>query len=149
VNDDWCIRLDLRGDPASAREIAEELARYPLDVSRNGTRIFVYAASREGAERARAVIESELRTRRAHAAVGVVAHWLTGESRWDQELSYPRAWPERARELCSRLLGCVIVLVAFGAGVADRLARDHLGVQPASASVGEPVGARGERAWHA
>ena len=54
-------------------------------VSRDDETIFVYAGSREEAERARAVVEAELREAGAHGAVSEPERWLPDEERWTGE----------------------------------------------------------------
>ena len=47
--------------------------------------MFVYAGSRAEAERAREIIEAELREDGIESRVGQIEHWLAGEDRWDDE----------------------------------------------------------------
>ena len=54
-------------------------------VSRDDETIFVYASSRGEAERARAIVEAELREVGARVTVSQVEHWLADEERWDDE----------------------------------------------------------------
>jgi len=71
---------------AEARELARELEKRRLAVSRDGDDIFVYASTRGEAEKAREVIEAELRDLGiGDASVGPVEHWLADEERWDDE----------------------------------------------------------------
>lgn len=96
--DDWRIHIEVEGEHAGglldrlgaeldeeARELARELAQKRLAVSRDGDEIFVYASSRAEAERAHAVIESQLRSLGANAKTSRVEHWLEDEERWDDE----------------------------------------------------------------
>jgi hypothetical protein len=98
VNDDWRIRVDLAEEHAEgllerlgldlsseARKLAEELEGRRLVVSRDDETLFVYAGARPEAERARAVVEAELRELGAEARVGPIEHWLADEDRWDDE----------------------------------------------------------------
>jgi hypothetical protein len=98
VNDDWRIRVELEEGNAErllervgldlsfeARELAEELEGRRLVVSRDDDTLFVYAGSRVEAERARAVVEAELRELGAEGRVGPIEHWLADEERWDDE----------------------------------------------------------------
>jgi hypothetical protein len=67
MNDDWRLQVDLH-DPSHFEQVVERLETRELEddlsdafhdriiVSRNGTRIFLYAGSREQAERARALL---------------------------------------------------------------------------------------------
>src|SRR5436190_21280910 len=74
MSDDWRIRIDVEEEhghglldrlgldlSSEARELAEELEGRRLVVSRDDETIFVYAGSREEAERASAIVEAELR----------------------------------------------------------------------------------------
>jgi hypothetical protein len=98
VNDDWRIRIELEEEHAEgllerlgldlgseARELAGELQGRRLVVSRDGETLFVYAGSRAEAERARDVIEAQLREHGAEARVGRIEQWLADEDRWDDE----------------------------------------------------------------
>jgi hypothetical protein len=98
VNDDWRIRVDVEEEHAEgllerlgldlgseARKLAEDLEGRRLVVSRDDDTIFVYAGSRAEAERARAVVEAELRELGAEARIGPIEHWLADEDRWDDE----------------------------------------------------------------
>jgi hypothetical protein len=98
VSDDWRIRIDLEEEHAEgllerlgldlgseARELAKELEGRRLAVSRDDDTLFVYAGSRAEAERARDIIEAELREGGLEGGVGPIEHWLAGEDRWDDE----------------------------------------------------------------
>jgi hypothetical protein len=98
VNDDWRIRIDLEEGRAEstlerlgldlsfeARRLAEDLEGRRLVVSRDDETLFVYAGSRAEAERARDIIEAELRETGAQGRVGSIEHWLAEEDRWDDE----------------------------------------------------------------
>jgi hypothetical protein len=98
VADDWRIRIEVEERHAGglldrlgaeldedARELARELERKRLAVSRDGDEIFVYASSRTEAERAHAVIEAQLRALGGEATASRVEHWLEDEERWDDE----------------------------------------------------------------
>jgi len=98
VNDDWRIRIDLEDEHADrllerlgldlgseARELAKELEGRRLAVSRDDDTLFVYAGSRAEAERAREIIEAELREADLEGRVGTIEHWLADEDRWDDE----------------------------------------------------------------
>jgi HPt (histidine-containing phosphotransfer) domain-containing protein len=100
VNDDWRIRVDLEEEHAEgllerlgldlgseARRLAEDLEGRRLVVSRDDDTLFVYAGSRLEAEKARAIVEAELRELGAEARVGPIEHWLADEDRWDDEPS--------------------------------------------------------------
>ena len=96
--DDWRIRIDVEESHAGglldrlanglddeARELAAELERQRLVVSRDGDEIFVYASSRAAAERAHTVIEAQLRSLGGEARASAIEHWLESEERWDDE----------------------------------------------------------------
>jgi hypothetical protein len=82
-------RLRLELGSAEARELAEELEGRRLAVSRDDNELFVYAASPQEAEQARAIVESELREEGIEARIGPVEHWLHHEERWDDEPPEP------------------------------------------------------------
>ena len=96
--DDWRIHIEVEENHAGgllerlgadldeeARELARELEQRRLAVSRDGDDIFVYASSRADAERAHAVIESQLRSAGGAARASRIEHWLDDEERWDDE----------------------------------------------------------------
>ena len=96
--DDWRIHIEVEENRAGglldrlgadldeeARELARELEQKRLAVSRDGDDIFVYASSRADAERAHAVIESQVRSLGGGATAGSIEHWLEDEERWDDE----------------------------------------------------------------
>ncbi|MDX6480138.1 MAG: hypothetical protein QOG85_648 [Gaiellaceae bacterium] len=98
ASDDWRITIEveeseagglldrLAGDlGAEARELATDLKQRRLSVSRDGETIFVYAGSQADAEKARAVVESELRANDIEAKTSKIEHWLDTEERWDDE----------------------------------------------------------------
>jgi len=96
--DDWRIRIEVEESHAGglldrlgaeldeeARELARALERKRLAVSRDGDEIFVYASTRAEAERAHAVVESQLRSLGGEAKASRIEHWLEAEERWDDE----------------------------------------------------------------
>ena len=95
--DDWRIRIEVEDVHErllerlgvelddEARELARELERKRLAVSRDGDEIFVYASTRAEAEAAQAVIESLVRSLGGGAKAGRIEHWLDDEDRWDYE----------------------------------------------------------------
>jgi hypothetical protein len=97
VADDWRIRIEVEDVhdrllerlgvelDDEARELARELERKRLAVSRDGDEIFVYASTRAEAEQAQAVIESQVRSLGGGAKAGRIEHWLDDEDRWDDE----------------------------------------------------------------
>jgi hypothetical protein len=111
MRDDWRIRIEVEEEHAEgllerlgldlgsdARELAQELTGRRLAVSRDGETIFVYAGSPAEAERARAVVEAELREAGAEARVSRIEHWLADEERWNDEPAQPDALEEDALE---------------------------------------------------
>jgi hypothetical protein len=99
VSDDWRIRIDLPREARvfdfpldlsdEARTLANELEGRRLAVSRDGDTIFVYAETREEAERARVVVEMVLRDEGLPARPGEVERWLPDEERWDGDPAGP------------------------------------------------------------
>jgi hypothetical protein len=99
--DDWRIRIEVEeeahaggllerlglelGDEAA--ELAKELSARRLVVSHDDNHVFVYAASRQEATQAQAVIEAVLREEGIEARTSSIEHWLMEEERWDNE------WP--------------------------------------------------------
>lgn len=107
---------------AEAGDLAQELEKQRLVVSRDGEELFVYAASPAEAESARSVIQAVLGDLDVVAVTGPVEHWLENEERWsdeppsetweEEELEHGRApWEVRvelpshsqARDLADRL----------------------------------------------
>jgi hypothetical protein len=99
MSDDWRIRIDVAEDEAQgllerlgldlsseARELAKELEGRRLAVSRDDETIFVYAGSQAEAERAREIVETELRDAGADAHLSPVEQWLGDEGRWSDEV---------------------------------------------------------------
>jgi len=97
ASDDWRIRitvaeqadglLDRLGDAlgGEAAELAQELEKRRLAVSRDDDELFVYAASRTEAERASEIIASVLKEDGIEAKASKIEHWLEAEERWDDE----------------------------------------------------------------
>jgi hypothetical protein len=95
--DDWRIRitvtehadgvLDRLADTLAgeAAELAEELAKRRLAVSRDGDELFVYSSSPSEAEGARGIIDAVLRAEAIEAKTSTIEHWLEAEERWDDE----------------------------------------------------------------
>ena len=95
--DDWRIHLsvaeqadgllDRLGNAfgGEAGELAQELEQRRLAVSQDGGELFVYAASRGEAVRARELIDAVLREQSIEAKTSPVEHWLEAEERWDDE----------------------------------------------------------------
>jgi hypothetical protein len=102
MRDDWRIRIELEEEHApgflerlgldlgsSARELARELEGHRLAVSRDENELFVYAESREQAERARAIVQAELEEQGLAARVSEPERWLPDEERWSDEPPEP------------------------------------------------------------
>jgi hypothetical protein len=98
MKDDWRIRIELEEEHAQgllerlgldlsseARKLAKELEGRRLVVSRDGETIFVYGGSRDEAEQARAIVESELAELGVEARLIRIEQWLEDEARWDDE----------------------------------------------------------------
>jgi len=98
MNDDWRIRIDVEEEHtegllerlgldlgSEARELAKELEGRRLVVSQDDDTLFVYAGSRTEADRAREIIDAELREGEIEGRVGAIEHWLAEEDRWDDE----------------------------------------------------------------
>jgi hypothetical protein len=98
ANDDFRIKVELDDESAGglldrlgfelgddATELARELERHHLVVSRDGDELFVYAASPAAAEKARSIIQAELSDLDIAAVTGQIEHWLDDEERWDDE----------------------------------------------------------------
>jgi hypothetical protein len=97
ARDDWRLRIELGEDAAGglltrlgilgseARELARDLEDQRLAVTQDDGTIFVYADSSLQLERARGVIDAELRELNLRPARIVQEHWLADEQRWDDE----------------------------------------------------------------
>jgi hypothetical protein len=98
ANDDWRITIEVEEEEApgffdrltgdigpEARELANELQAHRLAVSRDDETIYVYAATRAAAEKAREVVEAVLREHGIEARTSRVEHWIDEEDRWDDE----------------------------------------------------------------
>jgi len=98
ANDDWRITIEVEESEADgvlerlagelgseARELAADLKQRRLSVSRDGETIFIYAGSQADAEKAQAIVESELRANDVEAKTSKVEHWLDTEERWSDD----------------------------------------------------------------
>lgn len=94
--DDWRITIEVEGAKtitgqlggdlsAEATELAKDLKGRRLSVSCDDETLFVYANSRAEAEKARGVVEAELRANGIEAKTSKVEHWLDHEERWDDD----------------------------------------------------------------
>jgi hypothetical protein len=95
-NDSWLERLGLELS-GEAGDLAKELEKRRLVVSRDDDEVFVYAGTRTEAERARSVIQAALRDLGLSAVTGIVEHWLEDEERWDDEAP-GETWEEEELE---------------------------------------------------
>jgi hypothetical protein len=76
------LGLEFGGEAA---ELALELEKRRLVVSRDDDEIFVYAGTRAEALRAGDLIDAVLREHSIDAQVSSVEHWIDAEDRWDDE----------------------------------------------------------------
>jgi len=94
--DDWRIRIELAGGrerlferlglvDSDAEELADELREARLAVTHDEDTVFVYADTAEQAERAREIVERELREEGLEPHEVRLEHWLPDEDRWDDE----------------------------------------------------------------
>jgi len=107
--DDWRIHIEVGGEAdgllerlgdalgGEAAELAGELEKHRLAVSRDGDELFVYAGSRAEAERARDVIAAVLQAEKIEAKTSAIEHWLDAEDRWDDEAP-GETWEEEELE---------------------------------------------------
>ena len=103
AQDDWRVRAELQEERhatdflarlgldlgSEARELTKELEDHRLAVSNDEDTVFVYAATRDAARKAKAIVEAELKERDLHADEIVIEHWLGDEDRWDDEAPGP------------------------------------------------------------
>jgi hypothetical protein len=102
AQDDWRLRVQLEEGNAAelldrigvelgseATELARDLERRRLAVSRDGDTVFVYAGTRTEIERAKEVVDAELRRHGLQAQESGIEHWLHDEERWDDEPAQP------------------------------------------------------------
>jgi hypothetical protein len=99
AQDDWRVRVELEEERhatdflarigldlgSEARELAKELEDHRLAVSNDHDSVFVYAATRDAARKAKTIVETELKELGLHAEEMRVEHWLHDEDRWDDE----------------------------------------------------------------
>jgi hypothetical protein len=109
VADDWRVRIELADEASRQRftqlladglspqgaDRAQALQGDHLSVSGDDANLFVYADSPIQAERAHAVILSELEHHAIVATTSGVEHWLAAEERWDNEQA-GETWEEDA-----------------------------------------------------
>ena len=103
AQDDWRVRAEMEEERhatdflarlgldlgSEARELAKELEDHRLAVSNDEDTVFVYAATRDAARKAKAIVEAELKERDLQADEIVIEHWLAEEDRWDDEAPGP------------------------------------------------------------
>jgi hypothetical protein len=102
AHDDWRIRVELPDEEGAlgfldrlglthddADELAEELRRHRLAVSRDGNTVFVYTATGMQAEQASRIVDRELQDAGVTPDRFVTEHWLREEERWDDEPPQP------------------------------------------------------------
>ena len=105
ANDDWRITIEVEGAKAvagrlsgglsaEAHELADDLKGRRLSVSVDDDTLFVYCNSSSDAEKARAVVDAELRANGIDANTSKVEHWLDAEERWDDEPATTETWEE-------------------------------------------------------
>jgi hypothetical protein len=105
ANDDWRITIEVEGAKdvagrlsgdlsAEAQELADDLKGRRLSVSVEDETLFIYCNSQGDAEKARAVVEAELRANNLEASTSKVEHWLDAEERWDDELATTETWEQ-------------------------------------------------------
>jgi hypothetical protein len=111
ARDDYRIKIEIDDDQAGglletlglalndeAGELAQELEKRRLVVSHDGDELFVYAASRNEAEKARSIVQAQLGDLDVAAVTGPVERWLENEERWDTEPAGDDTWEEDAVE---------------------------------------------------
>lgn len=102
AQDDWRIRVELPDEEGAlgfldrlglthddADDLAEELRRQRLAVSRDGNTVFVYTATGMQAEQASRIVDRELQDAGVTPDRFVTEHWLRDEERWDDEPPQP------------------------------------------------------------
>ena len=103
AQDDWRVRIELAEERhatdflarlgldlgSEARELAKELEDHRLAVSNDADTVFVYAATRDAARKAKEIVEAELDELELHAGEIKIEHWLHDEDRWDDEPPAP------------------------------------------------------------
>ncbi len=109
--DDWRVRVELADEGARKEftrllqdglsplgtDLAQELQGGHVSVSGDDENLFVYADTAAKAERAHAVILSELEHHAIEATTSAVEHWLEDEERWDNEPA-GETWEEEVAE---------------------------------------------------
>ncbi len=114
MNDDWRLRIDLR-DKTIAADLSEALRAHEIErdlelsiedrivVSNDDAEVFCYAATREQAQRARAVIE-QLAADRDWTLQFELSHWHPTAEQWeDPDTPLPETDAELAQERRARI----------------------------------------------
>lgn len=110
--DDWRVRVELADEDERRRftgllqdglsplgsDLAQELQGGHVSISGDDENLFVYADSPTKADRAHAVILSELEHHEIVATTSAVEHWLADEERWDNEPAGD-TWEEEVEEM--------------------------------------------------
>jgi hypothetical protein len=143
ARDDYRIKIEIDADQAGglletlglalndeAGELAEELEKRRLVVSRDGDEVFVYAASPAEAETARSIVQAQLRDLDVAAVTGPVEHWLDEQERWNDEPG-EETWEEDAadRGVAPWEVRVECPSHAAARGLADKLEAEGLGVE--------------------
>jgi hypothetical protein len=121
------LGLGLSGEAA---DLAADLEARRLVVSRDGDDLFVYAATPDEAERARSVIQAELRDNDVAAVTGPVEHWLDKEDRWNDDPP-TETWEEETLErgFAPWEVRVQMATHADARALADRLEQEGYGVE--------------------
>ena len=121
------LGLGLSGEAA---ELARDLEARRLVVSHEGDHVFVYASSQDEAERARSIIQAELRDNEVTALTGPVERWLDDEDRWSDDPP-TETWEEEALEGGHAPWEVRVTLPSHGAAreLADRLEGEGYAVE--------------------
>ena len=141
--DDYRIRIQLdeaeagsllerlgSGLSGEAADLAADLEARRLVVSRDGDDLFVYSATPDEAERARSVIQAELRDNDVAAVTGPVEHWLDEEDRWSDDPP-TETWEEETLErgFAPWEVRVQMATHADARALADRLEQEGYGVE--------------------
>jgi hypothetical protein len=99
AHDDWRLRVELEAERhatdflarlgldlgSEAKDLAKELESRRLAVSNDHDTVFVYGAIRADVERAREVVETELKQLGLHAREVAVERWIDEDDHWSGE----------------------------------------------------------------
>jgi hypothetical protein len=112
VAEDWRVRVELADEDTRRKftrllqdglsplgsDLAQELQGGHVSISGDNEKLFVYADSPGKAERAHAVILSELEHHGIAATASEVEHWLSQEERWDNE-PVDETWEDEVEDM--------------------------------------------------